>query len=88
MTEIKNQELNGVYKLDIPPANFDPLFRLNYVKTDDSGLKMGAERIKPNAGCHISVIKDGMTMIRTADNKKFQVNKTDKVKWYIWLAEI
>jgi hypothetical protein len=88
MNENKSRELNGIYKLDIHPTNFDPSFRLNYVKTDDNGLKMGAERIAPNEGCHISVIKDGMTMTRTTDNKKFLVNKTDKVKWYIWLSEI
>ncbi len=84
----KNNELNGIYKLDEGPTNSDPSFRLNYVKTDEHGLKMGAERIRPNEGCHISIIKDGMAMTRTADGKKFQVNKTDKVKWYIWLSEI
>jgi hypothetical protein len=88
MPEIKNQELNGIYKLDISPSNFDPSFRLNFVKNDDNALKMGAERINPNEGCHISLINEGMTMTRTTDNKIFKVNKTDKVKWYIWLSEI
>ena len=88
VAEVKNQELTGIYTLDNPPPNTDPAFRLIYVKKDDDSLKMGAERINPDKGCHISLIKEGMTMTRKSDNKKFQVHKTDKIKWYIWLREV
>lgn len=88
MSEINPQELNGIYKLDISPTNFDPSFKLNFVKSDDSGLKMGAERITQDNGCYISQVQAGMMMIRAIDNKQFKVSKTDRVKWYIWLQEI
>lgn len=88
MAEIKNNELNGIYTLDDAPPNTDPGFRLTLAKKDDDSLKMGAERLNPEKGCHISMVKDGMTMTRKTDNKKFSVYKTDKVKWYIWLKEV
>lgn len=87
MADIKNNENNGLYILDNPPPNTDPTLRLTFAKKDDESLKMGAERLN-DKGCHISLIKEGMTLTRKADNKKFKVHKTDKVKWYIWLRDV
>jgi hypothetical protein len=84
---INPQELNGIYKLDIPATNFDPSFKLTFAKRDDGALKMGAERITPNNNCFISQVETGMIMTRANDGKRFRVSKTDNIKWYIWLTE-
>lgn len=88
MAEIKSNDLNGIYTLDNAPPNMDSAFRLTFAKKDDDSIKMGAERLNPEKGCHISLVMEGMTMTRKADNKKFRVHKTDKVKWYIWLKDV
>ena len=87
MSEINPQELNGIYKLDIPATNFDPSFKLTFAKRDEGAFKMGAERITPDNNCFISQVETGMIMTRASDNKRFRVSKTDNVKWYIWLTE-